>query len=211
MAADAEPDGTGVEPVDAGVEPVDAGVEPVDAGGHPPRRTRVHVGELVSAASALLLLVLMFAAKWYGVAGVPDPSYARPAISGAEDGWNGLTVVRWVILATVLAAIGAVFLHASQRAHGTKTDTSRVVAGMGTLCSALLIYRVLIVLPGAGTVIDQKLGAVVGLACALGVAWGGYESILEQRTRAGTHPHPPRHPHHRGRRRVLITPGRRSQ
>ena len=80
----------------------------------------------------------MFAAKWYGVAGVPDPSYARPAISGAEDGWNALAGVRWIMLATVLAAIGSVVLHATQRAHGTKTDTSRVVATLGSITSVLL-------------------------------------------------------------------------
>jgi hypothetical protein len=185
------------------VDPAD----PVGADAPPPRRTRGHVGELISAASALLLLILMFAIKWYGVAGVPDPSYARPAISGAEDGWNGLTFIRWVILATVVAAIGSVFLHVSQRAHGTRTDTSRLIAALGTVSSLLLIYRVLIVLPGGGTVIDQKLGAVLGLVCALGIAWGGFESILGQRSRAGTDGQPPR----RTRRRALITPGRRSQ
>lgn len=149
------------------------------------KSTRVHVGELISAVSALLLLVLMFAVKWYGVAGVPDPSYARPAISGAEDAWTGMAVIRWIILATVIAAVGSVALHASQRTHGTRTDTSRLVAALGTITSLLLVYRVLISLPGGGTVIDQKLGAVLGLACALGIAWGGYESIIEQRARSG--------------------------
>ena len=167
------------------------------------RRTYVHVGEIISAVSALLLLVLMFATKWFGVAGVPDPSYARPAISGAEDGWNGLTIVRWVVLATVIAALGSVCLHASQRAHGTKTDTSRLLAGLGTLTSLLLIYRVLIALPGDGTVIDQKLGAVAGLVCALGIAWGGYESIRERRARAAAGARPGR--------RLLFRAGRRSQ
>jgi hypothetical protein len=147
--------------------------------------TRVHVGELVSAISALLLLVLMFAVKWYGVAGVPDPSYARPAVSGAENAWNGMTGIRWIMLATVIAAVGSVALHASQRTHGTRTDTSRVVAALGTITALLLVYRVLISLPGGGTVIDQKLGAILGLACALGIAWGGYESVIEQRARVG--------------------------
>jgi len=148
-------------------------------------RTRVHVGELISAGSALLLLVVMFALAWYGVAGVPDPSYARPAVSGAEDAWTALPGVRWIMLATVIAAVGSVVLHASQRSHGTRTDTSRVVTVLGAITSLLLVYRVLIALPGAGTVIDQKLGALLGLACALGITWGGYESIREQRARAG--------------------------
>jgi hypothetical protein len=152
------------------------------------RAGRVHVGELISAVSALLLLVLMFAFEWYGVAGVPDPSSARPAISGTEDAWTGLAGIRWIMLATIIAAVGSVALHASQRAHGTRTDTSRVVAALGTITSLLLVYRVLIALPGGGTVIDQKLGAVLGLASAVGIAWGGYESILEQRAHGGDGP-----------------------
>jgi hypothetical protein len=140
----------------------------------------------VSASSAVLLLVLLFATKWYGVAGVPDPSAARPAISTAENGWDGLTVIRWVILATIIVALGSVLLHASQRGHGTKTDTSRLVTAFGAVTSILLIYRVLLVLPASSEVIDQKLGAVLGLLCALGIATGGHESIGEQRARAQT-------------------------
>ncbi|HZE04772.1 MAG TPA: hypothetical protein VE127_06100 [Solirubrobacteraceae bacterium] len=153
--------------------------------GERPKAGRVHVGELISTVSALVLLVLLFAFQWYGVAGVPDPSYARPAVSGTEDGWNGLPLTRWVLLVTIIAVLGSLLLHASQRAHGARTDTSRLITILGTLSSALLIYRVLIALPGNGIVIDQKLGAVLGLLAGLGVAWGGYESIREQRARAG--------------------------
>ena len=149
----------------------------------PPRAVRVHRGELVSAASALALIVSMFALKWYGVAGVPDPSAARPAVSSTEDAWNGLTVTRWLMLAAIIAALGSVILHASQRAHGSKTDTSRVVCTLGVVTACALVYQVLIELPAAGKVIDQKLGAIAGLLWALGIALGGYESIREQRSR----------------------------
>jgi hypothetical protein len=170
----------------------------------PAPATRVNVGELLSAVSALLLLAVMFATQWYGVAGVPDPSYARPATSTAENGFDGLTDVRWVMLAAIVAAIGSVFLRASQRGHGTKTDTSRVVAGLGALTAVLLIYRVLINLPGDGKVLDQKLGAFLGLLGALGIAWGGYESIMQRRARrAGAAP--------RSRRRGRIAAGRSGQ
>ncbi len=145
---------------------------------------RIYRGELTSALSALALLVLMFAAQWYGVAGVPDPSAARPAVSTAENAFDGLTIVRWVMLATIVAALGSVILHASQRSHGTRTDTSLVVATLGSLTSLLLLFRVLIVLPQGDRVIDQKLGAILGLLCAFGIALGGFESIREQRTLA---------------------------
>jgi hypothetical protein len=158
--------------------------QPEQADERPIGRPHVYRGELTSAVSALALLVVMFLTKWYGVAGVPDPSAARPALSTAENAWNGLSIVRWVMLLTIVAALGSVVLHASQRSHGTRTDTSRVVFVLGSLTSVLLFYRVLIDLPEANKVIDQKLGALLGLVCALGIALGGFESVTEQRTLA---------------------------
>src|ERR1700727_1728759 len=146
------------------------------------KQPRIYRGELTSAVSALGLLVIMFVTKWYGVAGVPDPSAARPAISTAENAWNGLTIVRWVMLVTIVAALGSVVLHASQRSHGSRTDTSLLIFALGAVTSLLLLYRVLIVLPQPTMVIDQKLGAMLGLGCAFGVALGGFESIREQRS-----------------------------
>jgi hypothetical protein len=160
-----------------------AGEDISSSSGPPARAPRIRVGALVSATSALGLLVIMFATEWYGVAGVPDPSAVRPAVSTAENAWHGLTVTRWVLLATIVASVGAVVLHASQREHGNKTDTSLVVAALGALSAGLLIWRVLIVLPAGQRVVDQKLGAFLGLLCALGIAWGGYEAIREQRAR----------------------------
>lgn len=163
---------------------------PEDAGHHA-GAGRIYRGELTAALSALALLVAMFATKWYGVAGVPDPSATRPALSGAVDAWNALTIVRWVMLVTILAAVGSVVLHASQRSHGTRTNTSALLFGLGTVTAALVVYRVLIDLPQASRVIDQKLGALLGIVCALGIALGGMEAVAEQRT--GAHSRPVRH------------------
>lgn len=150
-----------------------------------PRRL-AHQGELVSAVSAVFLLAVMFLIEWYGVAGVPDPSAARPAVSSDENAWGGLPVVRWVMLLTIAVALGSVIIHVSQRSHGAKTDTSRIVTLLGAVTAALLVYRVLIDLPGSGKVIDQKLGAFLGLLGALGIACGGYDSMREERTEAGS-------------------------
>jgi hypothetical protein len=147
----------------------------------PVRRPPVTLGEALSAAFALALLVLMFLTKWYGVAGVPDPSAVRPAVSTAVDAWHGLTIVRWVMLLTIFVSVGSVVLHLSQRSHGSKTDTSPVVMALGSLTALLLIYRVVITLPTADRVTDQKLGAVLGLMCALAIAVGGRLSMLEQK------------------------------
>jgi hypothetical protein len=153
--------------------------------------SRLGVGELASAGCALALLILLLTTAWYGVAGVPDPTYARPAVSGTETGWDGLTYVRWLIVLTAIVAVGAVILRLTQREHGRQTDASRLVTGLGLLCSGLLIYRVLIVLPSPDKVLDQKLGALLGLACALGIALGGNESLVQRRSRPATVRHRP--------------------
>jgi hypothetical protein len=145
-----------------------------------PRAPRIRRGAVLSSASALALLIVMFTFEWYGVAGVPDPSAARPAVSTAENAWEGLPIVRWAMLATIVVTLGSLVLRASQRSHGTKTDTSRFIATFGALTSILLLYRVLIDLPAADQVLDQKLGAFLGLLCAVGIALGGWESVRER-------------------------------
>jgi hypothetical protein len=178
VATSTDPPSVGTPPTaDTAAEP-----DPAPAG----RERLIGVGEWISAGSALVLLVLLFAAKWYGVASVPDPSAARPAVSGTESGWEGLSIVRWVLLLTIVVAIGSVFLHVSQRDHGARTDTSGAVAALGLLASVLLIYRVLIALPSADKVIDQKLGAFLAVLCALGIALGGHQSVTERRARLRT-------------------------
>jgi hypothetical protein len=155
------------------------------------KQSRLGVGEMVSAGCALGLLILLLTTAWYGVAGVPDPTYARPAMSGTETGWDGLTYVRWLIVLTAIVAVGAVVLRITQREHGRQTDAGGLVTALGLLCSALLIYRVLIALPSPDKVLDQKLGALIGLACALGIALGGHESLVARRSRPPTIRHRP--------------------
>lgn len=138
-------------------------------------------GEIVSATSALLLLIAMFALAWYGVDGIPGRT---SRLVYAENAWQGLPVVRWVMLVTVVAAVGSVPLHFSQRTHGARTETGVLVTVLGTLTAGLLIYRVLIVLPASDQVVDQKLGAFLGMLCALGVAYGGLQALREERSGA---------------------------
>ncbi len=132
---------------------------------------RAQRGELVAAAGALALLLLMFAFEWYGVDGIPG----RSQVSTAENAWQGLTVTRWLMLATIIVTLGSLVIHATQRDHGTTTDTSLVIAILGTLTAGVLIYRVLINTPSPGTIVDQKLGAYLGVLSAIAIALGGFD------------------------------------
>lgn len=155
----------------------------------PPQSVRVRRAELLSAASALALLALMFLVQWYGI----TPGSTRLALPSAhasvENAWHALSLLRWLMLATIVVALGAVFLHATQRSHGTQTDTSRIVTALGAITSGWLVYRVLIDLPASDRVVDQKLGALLGLLSALGIAFGGYQAAREQHGLARTVTH----------------------
>jgi hypothetical protein len=143
---------------------------------------RIAHGELLSACSAVALLIVMYGLEWFGVDGIPGRT---PSLAWAVNAWHGLTLVRWVMLATIVAALGAPLLHATQRTHGAKTSTSGAILTAGLVTSGLLIYRVLIDLPSANQVVDQKLGAFIGVLCALGIALGGYEAVREDRAVRG--------------------------
>ena len=141
-------------------------------------------GELLSTVCALGLLICMFAFAWYGGAGIPGVT-PQDRLVWTQNAWEALTVGRWLLLATIAAALGSLILHLSQRSHGARTNTSPVVALLGVATATLLIYRVLIEMPAANRVIDQKLGAVLGTLLALGIAAGGLRSLQEERLQVG--------------------------
>ena len=126
----------------------------------------------------------MFATKWYGVDEIPGRVATRTQVTHAANAWNALTIVRWLMLATIVVAVGSVLLHGSQRRHGAKTNTGALVALLGSITAIALFIRVLVDLPSPNSVVDQKLGAFIGVLAAIGVALGGYESMREERERA---------------------------
>ena len=155
-----------------------------DQGFHP---WRPRQGELISAACALALLVIMFGLEWYGFVGPPGRRTPAEGTS-AENAWRALTVTRWLMLITITAALGAVALHATQRSHGSESSTGLAVSALAGLTSTLLIYRVLIDPPAPGSVVDVKLGALLGVICALGIAVGGYQSVRDERAQRRSGP-----------------------
>jgi hypothetical protein len=121
----------------------------------------------------------MFALRWYGVA-------SSSTHTTSENAWHGLTTIRWLMLLTIAVTLASTALRISQRSHGAQTDPSLVVTVLGGVLATLLVYRVLVDLPGDGAVLDQKLGAIFGVVASLGIAFGGYEWWREARKSART-------------------------
>jgi hypothetical protein len=95
-----------------------------------------------------------------------------------------MSVIRWVMLLSILVAAAGLLVHLVPASRITVALIRTAVALVGSLTAVLLTYRVLINLPSPSDVVDQKLGAVLGVICAYGIAVGGFESIREQRARA---------------------------
>ena len=60
---------------------------------------RLTRGELVAAASGLVLLILMFAFSWYGIKDAPSDL-------GGINAWEAYDFIDLVLLVTVVVAIG---------------------------------------------------------------------------------------------------------
>lgn len=121
---------------------------------------RLRRGELIAGSSAVVLIVLIFAAPWYGTV----------------DGWNGLTHLRWLELLAVVLALLLVVAQAASRAPALPVSLSVIVTVVADLAFLALVYRVLINPPGHST----KVWAYLGLVSALALAWGGYLSMRQE-------------------------------
>jgi hypothetical protein len=166
-----------------GGRPTRASAPPSEAAARSNDPARLTLGELIGAISSALLLVLMFAFAWFGVDGIPGRPRSQGGAAGSETGWQALSDLRWLILLTVIVAFAAVAVHALRPARQAVAAIRLALLALGTLTSALLIVRVLIDLPSPDRVVDQKLGGVLGVAAALGIAYGGFEAVREQRAR----------------------------
>jgi hypothetical protein len=146
---------------------------------------RLRRGELIAGASGVSLLVFMFLFKWYGLGGaVPSDLVTaignRLHVATAQNAWHALTILRWLMLVTIFVALALALTQATRRSPAVPVSLSVIVTVLGSLTALLLVYRVLINLPGSDKFIDQKIGAFLGLVSALGIALGGFESLREE-------------------------------
>ncbi len=144
---------------------------------------RARAFELLSALSAIALLVSMLALRWFGSVGLPGRTTGAAKLS-AVSGWSALTTLRWLVLVTAVVALAAAAVPPHRRARSTRSITGLLVTALGTATAVLLAYRVLISLPDSQRIADQKLGAMIGLLLAFGIACFAYASLREERDAA---------------------------
>jgi hypothetical protein len=127
--------------------------------------SRLRRGEVLAAASAVLLTIFLVGGKWYGAG----------TTGGSVTGWQALTDLRWLLLVTIVAALGLAFAQVTRRAPAVPVTMSLIVMLLGIVSVIALIIRVLIDPPA-----HEQAGAYLGLLCTIGIAWGGYLSLRQE-------------------------------
>jgi CDP-diglyceride synthetase len=125
--------------------------------------SRLRRGEVLAGVGAVLLLVLMLAGTWY-----------RPA-GHSQTGWQALTVLRWLILVTIICALALTITQITRRAPAIPVTLSVIVTVLGLITVLALIFRVLIDAPA-----HQQAAAYLGLLSALGLAYGACLSLRQE-------------------------------
>lgn len=144
--------------------------------------SRLRSGDRIVAVGAIALFVFMFFFKWFGidVPAIVSAFVVASHASTSANAWHTLEAIRWLLFITVLVAIAWVALQGLGRKLDLPISLSAIVAGLGALCTLLVLYRVLISHPFPHA--EVKIGAWLGLiSCAL-IAYGGYRSMSEEGT-----------------------------
>ena len=134
---------------------------------------RLRRPEWIVGVGGLVLLAAMLLFSWYTRSSVSAPPGPQFVVKYSVDGWNGLSDAHWLLLVTVLSALGLAYFQASRRSPAIPVAFSLLAAVLGGLSTLWLIYRVLISPPGG----SAGFGAILGLLSALAITYGGYASL----------------------------------
>ncbi len=148
---------------------------------------RIGRGEMIAAASAVALLIIMFL-PWFGIGGdlgtalnqAQDLGFA-PDVDTSANAWQSFSFIDIVLFVTIIVAIGVAVAAAMARDVALPVAASAITAGLGILSVLLIAFR-LIDTPYDSS---RKFGVFVGLLAAIGIAYGGWRAMQEEGTSFG--------------------------
>ena len=139
---------------------------------------RLRRGELIAGGSAAAMLVFLFGVHWYGVSGTFAPTLALGLhVRTSWTGWQALTYVRWLLLVTALLGLALAYFQAVARTPAIPVALAVITTVLGGLSALTLIARVI---DTPGNHLDRRAGVYLGLAAAIGMAYGAFASLREE-------------------------------
>ena len=147
---------------------------------------RLSDGEKIVGVSAILLLLDMFIFKWFGLKA--DVGFAGISAEGSRNAWGSFGFIDIFLFITILAALGLVYVKASDSHFDLPVSLAVVVTVLAGLSLLFILFR-LISPPdfGAGDLPDgidktRKIGAFFGLVLAGILTYGGWRAMQEEGT-----------------------------
>jgi hypothetical protein len=143
--------------------------------------SRVSVGEMIAAVSALALFIFMFL-PWFGVDSVEGFGVGDIGIDA--NAWEAFSFIDILLFLAIVVVVGLVLAGAAAATPDLPQPPAKVIAAAGALAVVLVLFR-LIFPPGVDTAVDvdvdlgRKIGAFLGLIAAAGIAYGGWRAMNE--------------------------------
>ncbi|MFI4985442.1 MAG: hypothetical protein ACHQAV_05590 [Solirubrobacterales bacterium] len=152
--------------------------------------SRLRRADQIVGAAAIAFFVILFFFKWYGISSNVT-SIGGVNVGGGNvtrSGWDTFTNSRWIWIITIIVALGSVVLVAGQRKLEIPLQPGVIVAGLGALSTAFILYRI-VHHPTASASFGSfhasagiKLGIWLGLIAALAITYGGYLQMQAEGT-----------------------------
>jgi cation transport ATPase len=143
---------------------------------------RVNLGQQIAAIGAVLLFIFLFIG-WYTVGGALGAFADQLGVNVSLKGWDAHTLLRWLMLLTIVAAIGLAFLSATKRSiPGLPVTASTILTALAALTTLLLAFRMFINQPRPDKLIDLKFGVWLGLLSLVAITLGGWLSMRAEGT-----------------------------
>jgi hypothetical protein len=137
---------------------------------------RLRVGEWITGASGVVLLVALFL-PWYGVGAgfTMDPAYAD---GGTATAWEAFTVLDLILVLLALSALSVPIVTASHRVPALPLALESLTSLFAMVGLLLLLIRVLN-LPGVAD--GREWGLWVAVAAVLGIVAGALVAMRDER------------------------------
>jgi hypothetical protein len=146
--------------------------------GFDPRRLR-H-GEWIVGGGAVVLAVALFALPWYGIKSPFTQTAASLGRPTSFTGWDSLSHVRWLVLATIVIGLALVWVQGTRPSPAWPATLSTIETVVAFLSALVLIYRVLINIPGNDSLLERQAGSYIGLVATFVIVYGGYASMRQE-------------------------------
>jgi hypothetical protein len=145
---------------------------------------KLSMGEKIAAAAAILLFVFMFFFNWYGVEVSGVGGFSGSTGEGGSA-WDTLEFIRFILLATVIAALVMAGLRLADSDAEPLMPMSVLVTVLGAISVLFILFRIIdppTFASFGGVSIDatRSIGIFLGLIAAGGIAYGGYMTMQEE-------------------------------